>query len=47
MENPSLQESIDPGRRSIIEFVRRADPHSRPLQYFVIARRPDAMIPPA
>ncbi|HLY10899.1 MAG TPA: methyltransferase domain-containing protein [Planctomycetota bacterium] len=28
-------------------FCGREDPHSRPLQYFVIARRPDAIIPPA
>jgi len=27
-------------------LCRLDDPHSRPLQYFVIARRPDAIIPP-
>lgn len=34
--------------RFLLGFLRRLDaPESRPLQYFVIARRPDAMIPPA
>ncbi|HLY73103.1 MAG TPA: class I SAM-dependent methyltransferase [Planctomycetota bacterium] len=32
--------------RFLVGFLRRLDdPHSRPLQYFVIARRPDAIIP--
>jgi SAM-dependent methyltransferase len=33
--------------RSLVGVLRRLDdPESRPLQYFVIARRPDAIIPP-